>query len=289
MKSIVVLGFIGFVLACTDIENPYSADFPFKSNVEDVYLFKHNVWESGLVDHEYLNPLMAPPLRVTFENLKALNYTNNLSAFSPKHFKLNNDPNSEIMKAINTNINNIDGIFVGVVKPNFKKNEMDQLIISLAVMDSLRTKENANCLTEKVRYFQVNKAAIHFKCTDPDKGTWVKMASNDILLSSFVKLKRGYFVGKKNLFEHIFKRTATTYFYVGYYGENNLTSKFELVALDSPYFTNPTNLSTNPLPTSTLSSPFYMSTKSGTQPNCINFSYSNHGTIRPCPTNCPEE
>lgn len=271
-------------VACSDLVKD---DFTVSAQSENAIQAEltNSPWDNGLVDHRELNHAFPPPpIPIYFDSLQKFNYSDNLSYFAKKHFRLNTT--GEPMATIQSNINAIDGIFVGIVRPNATTSILpdEELIIALSVID--RVWESPSCQTEKVKFYGNAKIKYFFKCTNRDLGTWIRIPTNDPLITKFNSNKRGYFIGKHNLKDHIFYlNTSTMYLYIGYQGTYGNSKELpQLMAFDKPYFSNfPLNNVSN-----TSSNPRYLSTiGAGSVPRCINLP-SGHWTIRPCPKNCPE-
>lgn len=279
-----ILVLIIFV-ACSDL---IKDDFSVSAQSENAVKVDNSSspWENGLVDHrEVNNSSPAPENPIYFDSLQKFNYSDNPSYFAKKHFRLNNN-SSEPMTTIQTHISAIDGIFVGIVRPNSNSSIMpdEELIIALSVIEKYWI--STGCQSEKVKFYGSGKIRYFFKCTNRDLGTWVRIPTNDPLITKFNSNKRGYFIGKHNLSDHIFYLNANTmYFYIGYKGVYGNTMEIpQLMAVDKPYFSNfPSNNVSN-----TSSNPRYLSTiGGGSVPLCTNLP-AGHWTIRPCPNNCPE-
>ena len=245
--------------------------------------FKSNIWNNGLIDHELFNQEIAPPLRISFDNVKNLRYTNGITA-AVEHHTIKNDGTIEPIRTIKKFESLIDGVFLGKVSSGPVLNPSETFIISLVIIDSLRTTKT--CLTEKMRYFNDNFAKKYFfKCTNKAAGVWQAISENDALVIKYKANPQGIFIGKTNLFKAIFRKTNVMYFYMAYEGKNTL----KFVAVDKPYFSTDLTTVGNGGKPITAVNPFYLSSLGTSQLNCVNAFAFNHGTIRPCPSACPEE
>ncbi|WP_255065805.1 hypothetical protein [Lacihabitans sp. LS3-19] len=288
MKGLAILLAIVLFSACADFkQQDMAVNSHFELATADGQT--NSPWENGLIDHKIANVTPPYPVPIYFDSLTHLKYSDNPLYFAKNHFRLNNNV-SEPMQTIQANINAIDGVFVGIVRPNSTSSILpeEELIIALAVVE--RVWSSSNCQTENVRFFNKNKTKYFFKCTNRDLGTWTRMSLTDPLIEKFNNNKRGYFIGKDNLGHHIFQYPYTSmYLYIGYHGTYGSTKeKPELVAVDKPYFSNVESNTIGSVFTKSSVSPRYLSTIGGSgPPTCINLP-SGHWTIRPCPNNCPQ-
>jgi hypothetical protein len=274
---------VGFIIACGGYKDSDSSVNPFRENIDPIY--KTNLWESGLVDHVVRNLEVPDWERVKFSDLYSISYSS--VAFESNHFRLSNTRGNLLFDIIKKNAANIDGIFVGVVDlGTLIRNE--NLIISLVNVNQTFNPLTKVCTGEKSTFYRINGKTINFKCINKDTGVWAQIDDTDPLMVTFNKKNRGIFIGKNNLFSHILNSTRTSmYLYTGLLGTNR-----HFVAVDKPYFSNLGVIGSGgsaipPAPTN----PVYLSTLKGFQVyGCESsaFFYTNHGTIRPCPNNCPE-
>jgi hypothetical protein len=292
------------VVACSGVgEN--SAVNPFTENLEILTpppslgttsnYYKSKAWTEGLIDHLVRNNAS---ITVTYEQVKNLDYTAGSVILKPQHFRVIHTVNDPLMGTIRNYIKNIDGIFLGTITTGSSINPNVQMIISLAMVDTLSVPSVNNCnLIDKVTYFREKGTSIHFKCSDPNLGIWQRIPENDPLMDAYRKKPAGVFIGKSNLFNTIFKLRNNMFFYTGF----DIDGKRHFVAVDKPYFTDPTYISKvydiksefqgvyNPPKTLNVATNegLYFSTLRGDF-HCLRFQTSSHGTTRLCPNNCPQ-
>ncbi len=264
---------ICFIVACNKSDSN-STVWPVNDNITVL----SNNWDEGLVDHNVLTNGIPP---VPFEKLYEISYS---QLGNNEHYRIVNDGKNELMQTVNANLNNIDGIFIGMVDLGQSGIRRENLIISL-VKIAQDVDPSGNC-TIKMNHLRIAGQSIFFKCINQNTGEWKQMTATDPLLVAFNKKKVGIFIGKENLLKHIFTTTRNSmYLYTGIIG-----SIRHFVAVNGTYFTPSVTVGNGTLP-SPPKNPIYLSTINGIPLDRCNTTsnfFSNHGTIRPCPNNCPQ-
>jgi hypothetical protein len=286
---------VGFIIACGGGGIRDSSVNPITENVLPINLYKYNVWNSGLIDHEIRNTQVAPTpvMQVSFKDVEAIQFGTPSTSTVPQytatgeHYKIVNSNTSLLIKMINEHYANIDGIFLGLASPGIIKSgsplKKEQMFISFVKLDSVRTVLNPNCAVDKMTFYKPKTSTINFKCIDKNNAIWELMPESDPIIVNFKLNKKGVFIGKENLFKNIFRKSNVMYLYTGIY-----LNERHFVAVDFPYF-SPLDNTFSDNPVSSGKDPFYLSTlKSLPAPICANYSYNAHGTARVCPNNCPQ-
>jgi hypothetical protein len=275
---------VGLLISCTETKIQ-DAKFLAIENIEPTNLYKKHVWHSGLVDHIavyssfYTQQLFH---RIaSFKDISALTYGG--SNITPKgiHYKLNNATTDLLFKTIKANLNEIDGIFVGVSESYTNNFAGEQLFISLVKIDSARQKNDPSCAIDVMTFYKpkATNKTVNFKY-DKKLAIWTPIVDTDPIIVSFKAKKRGIFIGKDNLFQNIFRKNNIMYLYTGF----NVSER-HFVAVDYPYFSPITEIGSGTQP----KEPFYLSTlKDIPESKCANAVNTNHGTSRLCPDRCPE-
>jgi hypothetical protein len=277
---------VGFIIACGGGGIRDSSVNPSTENLLVVNTYKQNIWKTGLIDHELHNKEVPPTpvMQVSFEDIKAIKFGDDLNPLLKKHYKIERTTTSVLFNTINKYYNEIDGIFVGLSGPRSgKTNETfkNQLFITFVKIDSVRLPKDPKCAVDVMTFFKTPQGTVNFKCLDPFKGNWELIPETDPIVTNFKINKKGVFIGKENLFNNILRKSNVMYLYTGTY-----LNERHFVAVDSPYFTanDPTLIG----PGGTIT-PFYLSTlKYIPAPQCANYPYLAHGTSRLCPSNCPQ-
>ena len=292
------------MIACDDklensLENPFIEHLevltPPPSIGTSSNFYKNKAWTEGLIDHLLANNSF---VSVKYEEVKNLNYSAGNIQNQAQHFRVIHSLNDALMGTVRNYSKLIDGIYVGTITTGTTANPNVQMIISLAMVDTISVPPVDNCnLIDKISYFRDKGVSIHFKCVDKNLGIWQRIPENDPLMDVYRKKPAGVFIGKSNLFNTIFKYRNNMFFYTGF----DVNLKRHFVAVDKPYFTDPTYIQKvydvksgfqgvyNPPKTFNVepNEGLYFSTLKGSFP-CLRFSSSSHGTTRLCPNNCPQ-
>jgi hypothetical protein len=298
---------VGFIIACGGgVKDSDSAVNPFRENLETLTptptinattnFFKGKAWTEGLIDHLLRNNSTTT---VTYQDVKNLNYSQGSVQYGAKHFRVIHTTTDPLMSTVRNYVNSIDGIYLGTINTGTTLNPNVQMIISLAMVDTMSIAPIGNCnLIDKVSYFKDKFTSFHFKCVDPNLGIWQRILVNDPLMEAYRKNPAGVFIGKSNLFKTIFKYRNNMFFYTGF--DKDLKRHF--AAVDKPYFTDlkyvesvydaKSGFRGVYVPPTTFfdikpSEGLYFSTMRGSFP-CLRFAAFGHGTTRVCPSNCPQ-